>query len=65
MSSQEIITIIAAVALAIVQIITALKTTGTVKQGHLAVHSRLTQLLEQTTKAPRAESHADAIKTVD
>ena len=65
MTSQEIITIIAAIALAIVQIITAWRTTGTVKKGHLAVHSRLTQLLEQTAKAPRAEGHVDAIKTVD
>jgi hypothetical protein len=60
MSESLIVAVIAAVPLIITStasLITAVKTRKAVQELHLAVNSRLTELLEQTAKA----SHADGV----
>jgi hypothetical protein len=60
MSETLIVAIVAAVPLVLTStanLITALRTKKAVQELHLAVNSRLTELLDQTAKA----SHADGV----
>jgi hypothetical protein len=48
---------------ALAVLVTALRTKKAVQELHLAVNSRLTQLLDQTSKASRAEGVVEGTKT--
>jgi hypothetical protein len=56
-------TLIASISALIVSVITAQRSGSKLDHLHIALNSRLSQLIEQTSRASRAEGVAEGVKT--